>query len=392
MKQRVGMGKLALAFLAGACAAGGLAALLWWSAQPAQQFPYWEKELSAGPETGAATLWVEVSREEDGSGRLEYTVDNMGAWTQPQQTTGGELWVDFYQGGAYHRVTESLFRSQGPETLDEGDAWTFTVELPPETLALPGRYRFCVEGVGEVPFTVDPQGAAAAENGEPIHSEMGIGGLLAAMDLEELAESSHLVAVCRLKEVSRPFRVRACGGEGNGGVKTYTDYYFEVLETLRGQASGPVIAVRSQGGQVGNLDVDVDDALRFQEEGSYLLFLRQPGMGGGYNTEGDYYYVTGGVQGMYLCGEASSLDDPGVSLRNAYTGESLSVDAVRELLDQVNESHPPQPEKAKEKYLQSLRERVGVDGYTQEEYDQAAASIEVYATYASNPPAYSGGE
>ena len=28
----------------------------------------------------------------------------------------------------------------------------------------------------------------------------------------------------------------------------------------------------------------------------------------------------------------------------------------------------------------------------QEEYDQVAAGIQVYATYASNPPSYSGGE
>lgn len=381
------------AFLLGACIAGGAALFLWWNALPAQQFPYWGEETSPDPSGEGATLWIEVDREENGSGKVSYTVDNLSTLARLQATTGGEQWVDFSQGGTFHRVTESLSRDEGPETLDVGDAWTFTAELPPETLALPGRYRFCVEGVGAVPFTVNPNGTVEAENGEPVHSSMGTGGLMVAMDTEDLMEGSHLVAVCRLKEVSRPFRIRSAGSEGNGGLQNYTDYYFEVLETLRGEAAGPVIAVRSLGGRVGALDLEVDEVLQFQEEENYLLFLYQPGMGGNFHTEGDYYYVYGNTQGMYLCGDTASLrGDPNGSVRNAYTEEGLSVDAFLKQLDQVNKDHPPQPEKAKEEYLQYLRDRVGVDGYTQEEYDQVAAGIQVYATYASNPPSYSGGE
>ena len=110
------------AFLLGACIAGGTALFLWWNALPAQQFPYWGKETSPDPSGEGATLWIEVDREENGSGKVSYTVDNLSTLARLQATTGGEQWVDFSQGGTFHRVTESLSRDEGPETLDVGDA------------------------------------------------------------------------------------------------------------------------------------------------------------------------------------------------------------------------------------------------------------------------------
>ena len=91
---------------------------------------------------------------------------------------------------------------------------------------------------------------------------------------------------------------------------------------------------------------------------------------------------------MYLCGDTASLrENPNGSVRNAYTEEGLSVDVFLKQLDQVNKDHPPQPEKAKEEYLQYLRDRVGVDGYTQEEYDRwPPASRSMPLTPAIPPP------
>mgnify|MGYP000653510923 CR=1 FL=1 len=188
--------------------------------------PYWDEETSPDPSGEGATLWIEVDREENGSGKVSYTVDNLSTLARLQATTGGEQWVDFSQGGTFHRVTESLSRDEARRHWMWGTPGRSLRSFPRRPWPCRGATAFVWRAWGRCLYR-QSQRTVEAENGEPVHSSMGTGGLMVAMDTEDLMEGSHLVAVCRLKEVSRPFRIRSAGSEGNGGLQNYTDYYLK---------------------------------------------------------------------------------------------------------------------------------------------------------------------
>ena len=121
----------------------------------------------------------------------------------------------------------------------------------------------------------------------------------AAITTFELERDSNLIAVCTYKEDSHGFQVEAT----NGGVKTFTDYYFQVEEVLRGQApEDGILTLRQDGGRVGDDLLNDTHRHTFQKEALYLLFLRKPTTGGGFNTQGEHYYLTHTLDGVYPMG------------------------------------------------------------------------------------------
>ena len=57
--------------------------------------------------------------------------------------------------------------------------------------------------------------------------------------------------------------------------------------------------IRVQGGIVGNRKEIYNPTPDLEYDGEMIPFLYKPGRGGGFNTEGDYYYVLGLPQGIF---------------------------------------------------------------------------------------------
>lgn len=213
----------------------------------------------------------------------------------------------------------------------------------------------------------------------------------AAITTFELERDSNLIAVCTYKEDSHGFQVEAT----NGGVKTFTDYYFQVEEVLRGQApEDGILTLRQDGGRVG--DVLSNDTHRhtFQKEALYLLFLRKPTTGGNFNTQGEHYYLTHVLDGVYPMGNdvlyTSGMD---MSVASAQSEMVFSLQKLREDLESINQQYPADVDYVRQQSLENMEENVRTGMMTQEELDEYLEQSEQYATYVTDPPAgYSGSE
>ena len=219
-----------------------------------------------------------------------------------------------------------------------------------------------------------------------------ITNVIAGKTTDQLIEESNLIAVCELKEVSDAFQIEAVGG----GVMNFTDYYFEVKEAMRGETpdNSNIVTVRIQGGIVDNWSVEMSDYYEFEYDKKYLLFLTHPGMGSGFNTEGDYYYITGSIQGIYPFEEevSSPARSSYAVLENGMESAPIQLISLQEQIDTVNESVPPETNVNYKQFLENQKGNLDSGWITQEEYDNALAEAKQYANYIGDPPQYSGGE
>ena len=135
----------------------GLVAFLWWWNLPAQQFPYWGEEPSGHPERNGVDLFVQVTRDGDSSGYIQYRLTNN---TQLTKTCDNACWVDYYYEGEYHRIsgTQILPLGDSEVTLEPGENVSETVSFPAGTFNRPGRYRFCFQDVGDIEFAIFEDG------------------------------------------------------------------------------------------------------------------------------------------------------------------------------------------------------------------------------------------
>lgn len=243
--------------------------------------------------------------------------------------------------------------------------------------------------------SVEPSESADVSAGPEQEGEVEytrISNMIAEKTTEQLIEESDLIAVCELKEISDAFQIESVGG----GVMNFTDSYFETTEILRGDPpdDSGIITVRTQGGMVDNWSVIMSDKYEFQYDKKYLLFLVHAGMGGGYNTEGDYYYLNGSWQGIFPLEEATahSVEGSGETIENGRGTDSIQLDAVRSEIEALNKIGPPDENAAYEKAMENQKANLDSGWITQEEYEEASKIYQQYATYVGDPPQYSGGE
>ena len=175
------------------------------------------------------------------------------------------------------------------------------------------------------------------------------------MSLQEIMDESDLVVMGFLLEQSPGFQVRSTDGE----VSTFTNYFFQVTDTYRGEAPGDVITLREEGGTVGQVKTVVADDYDFAEQQAYLLFLQRPRAGDTFATQGDYYTLTGGWQGVYPAGDTPVLRSVPMPLRNGHDEATLSTD---ELLAELEGMEAPQPAPGPEKYAKLLGEEPQFSG------------------------------
>ena len=82
------------------------------------------------------------------------------------------------------------------------------------------------------------------------------------MSLQDIMDKSDLVVMGFLLEQSPGFQVKSTDGE----VSTFTNYFFQVTDTYRGEAPGDVITLREEGGTVDQVKTVVQDSCPFVEE------------------------------------------------------------------------------------------------------------------------------
>lgn len=144
---------------------GIVAGYLWWNSQPAQQFARWSVAPSENPDPGS--LWLTINTigvDADGSGWIDYVLYNDGDevdyWGSHEMY--GDCWVDYYYEGNWHEVYPNpsvVPMSAGSlNPLEPGQQQQLVEDFPAKTLAMSGRYRFCVENVGYVEFALFENG------------------------------------------------------------------------------------------------------------------------------------------------------------------------------------------------------------------------------------------
>lgn len=232
--------------------------------------------------------------------------------------------------------------------------------------------------------------------------------LLPAMTEETLMEGSTLVLTGTLEDVSEAFTVETY----SGATMLFSDYYIKPNKVLRGSIEeGETVVVRMEGGLKDNRLVVLENAPTLQKGKEYLMFLYQPNIGGSYNTEGDYYYIRGGFQGVFFKSSSENRlkkelpdiaqddsiyivsryendsDFRGVLTREGVEGlSSFNISpnyfALNQLSDELNEYnkvHPVDKDARKNDAIKGLKGNLDSGFISQEEYDEAIEDMEHYA-------------
>ena len=103
-------------------------------------------------------------------------------------------------------------------------------------------------------------------------------------------------------------------------------------------------------------------------DNQYLLFLYESDRGGGFNTDGDYYYIRGLWQGVYYI---NKNDDTFTSP----SGEKLTEEFFMLRSEEYKNNHYS----AKEERLKNLKNNLKNGVITQEDYDKSVAQMDEYA-------------
>lgn len=175
----------------------------------------------------------------------------------------------------------------------------------------------------------------------------------------------------------------------------YTEYYFQILDTCRGVAPNnedQIAAVRIPGGEANGVNMIWEEAATLEVDETYLLFLYKPQMGGSFNTEGDYYYLSGDTRGIYPVDSATTFSG---TTNDVYTSSDgtkrILHNELIQLIDQVNEEIPADIDMRYQEFLENQQYNLETGFISQEEYDRFLSEAQRYATYYGDPPAgYSG--
>ena len=221
--------------------------------------------------------------------------------------------------------------------------------------------------------------------------EIHMNASLPEMTVEEIAEESNLVAIGTLKEISPGFCIQSV----EGGTMNYTEYYFQISDTCRGVApdnEDQIAAVRIPGGEANGVNMIWEDAPTLEVDETYLLFLYKPQMGGSFNTEGDYYYLSGDTRGIYPVDSATAFSKTTDDVYTSSDGtKRISHNELIQLIDQVNEEIPADIDMRYQEFLENQQYNLETGFISQEEYDRFLSEAQRYATYYGDPPAgYSG--
>ena len=168
-------------------------------------------------------------------------------------------------------------------------------------------------------------------------------GIFPFYEEEELMARAALVVYGRVVRESDPFWIECYFGSK----ALHTDFYVEPYEILRGETFLDEVVVRTRGGETDDLILIVRESPNFQIGEKYLLFLTAPS-GGPFATPGEYYYIIGGLQGVFEVEEASSGlfsrffgdSDDEVSFEQVSGSFELTLTELQEELEEINATVP----------------------------------------------------
>lgn len=230
--------------------------------------------------------------------------------------------------------------------------------------------------------TVPPESETTSSTASSTSGEVQtqyVTGMVSEKNLEDLVRESGLIIRGTVESIDDSIQIMSVGG----GVTNYTDYNVRVEEVVYGE-SVETVAVRIKGGIAGNLEVICDYAPTLEEGKEYLLFLQQPDRGGGYNTLGDYYYVTGSRQGAYEievpANTAGKTAETMTVKQQAGTMESTFAQLTNEIQSYRSELPENYVYSSKEEFMNNLQANLESGFISQEEYDELLAETEQYAT------------
>lgn len=216
-----------------------------------------------------------------------------------------------------------------------------------------------------------------------------ISGIMPEFSIEELIERSSLIVYGEVSGKSEAFTIESVDGEESN----FTDYYVTPIKILRGDLvdTENKIAVRIQGGFAGDTLVIDEQAPVLESNHRYLLFLRKSSMGGGYNTVGDYYYINGGTQGVYVEDVSDSIvkkSSEEISLiseaqenseNNMSSEDNINLKDFSFELNNYNENNPVDEKYFEKEYKENLKRNLDNHLITQEDYDMYLEAMNQYA-------------
>lgn len=198
-------------------------------------------------------------------------------------------------------------------------------------------------------------------------------GTLVDYTIEELISDSNLIIRAKLKDASETFQIQSAEGEA---ISNFTDYYFEIEEIIAGECSDDTaVTVRIEGGTVDDFKLIVDEAPEVPYDSEVILFLYKPNMGSGFNTEGDYYYILGLNQGIFVNSAEKYSND---SMYCNENNDKLTVDELSQMIS--NSKTPAEGVDMYNEFLANAKANLEEGVITEEAYNEMVSLSRIYAT------------
>ncbi len=210
--------------------------------------------------------------------------------------------------------------------------------------------------------------------------------LIPAMTREEMAVASDLIVKGKITD-KKQLQIKPVDEESP--IVEATDYTVETSEVLRGEAKGKTVTIRVIGNNADGIEYSSDIIPALSPGQEYLFLLYQPGMGGSYNTKGDYYYIMNCNTGVYensggaylqVLENADADDAESQTIEEQKDPNISDYDAYVQQVKTINEVSPATPGHFKSTYFGGLQANVESGWIPQEEYDAAVKESEIYAT------------
>jgi len=222
-------------------------------------------------------------------------------------------------------------------------------------------FKHYLQGL-EVPVEINNPYFSSQETYNP--KTTYVRGSLAARSIDDLFMKSSLAVFGEVVGVSDSFQIE----HYTGSLDISTDYYIAVSDVFRGETEADLITVRLSGGTIGEFTLVYDPNPALDIGSEYLLFLCQPGSGGAFNTEGDYYYVLGNIQGVFSYdGEQKYISQFGEEITAEYLlhhGNAATVDK----------------DYFRNEFIKNASSNLESGFFSQEYHDELMEQMDIYAT------------
>lgn len=213
-----------------------------------------------------------------------------------------------------------------------------------------------------------------------------ITAMIPAMTSEERIAAAELILrgeIITEKEI----KIRPVADEG--AVSFATDYTVAVRDILRGAEEAQTVTVRILGNPADGIEYVNELLPDLTVGGTYLFLLYRPGMGGSYNTEGDYYYIVNCDTGVYeeengsyiqVLGDVDTYDTQTQTMEGKQQEVIADYQVYKREVEKINAEEPVQSGHLKEDSLEALRSNLERGWISQQEYDNAVKNSQSYAT------------